>query len=42
MSKKDNFSAPFQLMSAENGKAVELKQVNHAADKTFHFLVFDW
>ena len=34
MNKKDNFSAPFQLNSAENGKAPELKLVNISADKT--------
>ena len=38
MNKKDNFSAPLQLNSAENGKAAELKLVNISADKTCSFL----
>ena len=32
------FSAPFQLTSAENGKAVELNYVSYAGDKSFSFL----
>ena len=40
-----HFSAPFQLTSAENGKAVELKYVNYAGDETFSFdlwFPFQW